>query len=199
MFAPILIVPILSLSLMAEPFVVSWVGAQYSESAVLVSFLVLCFIFNFVFDPINQYFVATERNRVLIRWNLMLPIIFWVGVFSLLGLLGLKAFAIMKFVSPFVVAITYWILASKDFKLRGYRFLSIGELLITVIPTIIIVFVSSWIFSHWMIEENTKRALFINLLLMGISICVSLVSAVPFNRELRSEVSRFLATIKKTI
>ena len=196
MFAPILIVPIFSLSLMAEPFVISWVGEQYSESSSLVSFLVLCFIFNFILDPINQYFVATERNRVLIRFSLLLPCVFWSGVLLLIGSLGTKAFAIMKFVSPIVNVISFWALASKDFKNRGYEFLNVGSIIKTILPTVFVVFVFSWLFNHWMIEEHTKSALLINILLMGITMIVSMGVAIPFNAELRIEASRFLAGIK---
>lgn len=197
MFAPILIVPILTLSLMAQPFVISWVGRQYSESSYLVSFLVLCFIFNFILDPINQYFVATERNRVLIRFSLLLPCVFWSGVMLLIGPFGTKAFAFMKFVSPIVNVISFWGLAAKDFKSRNYEFLNVCSIIKTILPTVFFVFVFSWLFSHWMIEEHTKSALFFNILLMGITMIVSMGVAVPFNAELRVEASHLFARIFK--
>lgn len=199
MFAPVLIVPILSLSLMAEPFVVSWVGEQYRESGILVSFLVLSFIFNFIKDPVSQYFVATERNRVLIKYSVLTPCIFWIGVITTVSVLGSKSFAIMKFLAPLVNVVAYWVLISKDFKARGYSFVSIMSLLKTVFPTVAFVFLSSSLFTHWMIEEHTKQALLINLLLMGSSVIISLIVAIPFNYEMRTEVGRYLGTIKNKI
>ena len=199
LFAPVLIVPILTLSLSSKPFIISWVGEQYTESAILVSFLVLSFVFNFIKDPVNQYFVAMERNRILIKYSVLTPIIFWVGVISLVGLLSTKAFAIMKFVAPIVNVVAYWVIATKDFENKGFKFVGIGEMLKTVLPTILIVIVFSWVFSHWMIEEHTKKALLINILLLGASTITGLLLSIPFNRVLRLETKRYLIAIKQRL
>lgn len=199
LFAPILIVPILTLSLTAEPFVISWVGEQYTESGILVSFLVLSFVFNFIKDPINQYFVATEHNRVLIRYNLTLPFIFWIGVIVLITYLGTKAFAIMKFIAPIATVVGYWIIATKDFKSRGFRFLSLGDLLKTVIPTIMVVVFFSWLFRHWMVMEHSKVALMFNILMMGCAVVASMIISIPFNNQMRTEAIRYISKIKSRV
>ena len=197
MFAPILIVPILSVSLMSGPFIISWVGEQYVESAFLVSFLVLCFIFNFILDPVNQYFVATENNKVLIRFGILLPVVFWIGVLLMVNSMGTKSFAIMKFVAPIVNVVGFWILASKDFKKRGFAFLSVWDVLKTIVPSVIVVIVSTWFFSHWMIEEHSKSALLINVIMIGLSVLFSMGAAIPFNCEIRSELNCYLSRSRK--
>lgn len=199
LFAPILIIPILTLSLTAEPFIVSWVGEQYRESGVLVSFLVVSFIFNFVSGPVNQYFIALENNKVLIRYNVLLPVFFWVGVIALIGNLGTLAFAIMKFVAPALLVFAYWFLAKKDFQRRGYDFLNYRFVLNTLLPTVLIVIVSSLLFSRWMIDEHSKLSLLYNILLMGASAIISLSLSIPFNSELKVEVSRYTKSIIKKI
>lgn len=195
LFAPIIIVPILTLSLMSEPFVISWVGEQYRGSAILVSFLVLSFIYNFLRLPIDQYFVATERNSILIGSSVITPFLFWGGVVLLIGALKTEAFAIMKFVAPLASVVIYWILITKDFNQRGFAFLSVGQFLKTVLPTICIVILSSWFFSRWMIEDYTKMSLLVNILLMGVSVIVSIVFSIPFNSEIRAEFSRYCGKI----
>ena len=110
-----------------------------------------------------------------------------------------KAFAIMKFVAPIVNVVAYWIIATKDFEKKGFKFVGIGEMLKTVLPTILIVIVISWVFSHWMIEEHTKKALLINILLMGSSVVVSMALAVPFNKEMREEVVRYYDKLKNRL
>lgn len=196
MFAPILIVPILTLSLTAAPFVVSWIGGQYQESGILVSFLVLSFIYNFFRDPINQYFVSTERNSILIKYNILTPIVFWAGVIIMMPLIRTVAFAVMKFVAPAVSAIAYWIIATKDFKKRGYSFIRLRQLILTLIPLLIIVFSFSWLFNHWMMEEHTKQALLINILMMVCCAVLSFVVSIPFNRELKPEFVRYSSKLK---
>ena len=111
--------------------------------------------------------------------------------------IGMKAFAIMKFVAPLVNVIAFWILASKDFEKKGYKFMNVRDVLKTVIPTVVIVFFSTWLFRHWMIEEQTKGALLTNLLLIGVSTIFSMCAAIPFNCEMRSELSRCWNSITK--
>ena len=197
LFAPVLIVPILTLSLSAKPFVISWVGEQYCESAILVSFLVLSFIYNFIKGPIGQYFVATERNRVLVRYNLLTPIVFWLGVVILVQKLNTEAFAIMKFVAPFFSLVAYWHIATKDFRIKGFSFLKIKDLMNTVVPTLLVVISFSWLMGHWMIEEHTKKALLVNILLMGSSVICSLGASIPFNVEMKTEFMRYFNSIKQ--
>jgi O-antigen/teichoic acid export membrane protein len=196
LFAPILIIPILTLSLTAKPFVISWVGGQYVESSFLVSFLVLTFIFNFIKDPANAYLVATERNNILVIYNIIVPIAFWAGVAALIGVLNTRAFAIMKFVAPGVNVAAYWLLMTKDFKNRGFDFLTIGKLLKNIIPTILIVMVSSWIFSRWMIAEHSSQALLINLTLMACAMVISMLATIPFNDEMKLETVRYYNSLK---
>lgn len=199
MFTPILVVPILTLSLTAEPFVISWVGEQYKESGLLVSFLVLCFIFNFIKEPIGSYFVATERNKVLIKYNIIIPVVFWLGVFLTVSYLNTLSFAIMKFVAPLLSVVAYWVLAYKDFSNRGFKFISISQLMKTLIPTIAIVFFFSWVFKHWMIEEHTKEALLINLIMMVFTALVSFLISIPFNDEIKQEIKHYWGAFKDKI
>lgn len=77
MFAPILTVPIITLSLLAKPFVASWLGSNYVDASLLVTFLVLSFIPNFVRDPLTSYLVAKEDNRILLKFNILMP--FYIG------------------------------------------------------------------------------------------------------------------------
>lgn len=199
MFAPVLIVPILTLSLMSEPFVISWVGEQYMESGILVSFLVLCFVYNFVKEPIGQYFIATERNRILIKYNAVTPIVFWLGVIILVGLLKTKAFAIMKFVAPAISVVAYWIIATKDFNSRGYQFLHIGQLLKTVIPSVLAVVFFTRLLGQWTIEEHSKQALLVNVLMIALTALLSLAVSIPFNNEIRTELIHYKQTIVNRI
>ena len=197
MFAPIIIVPILTLSLSAEPFVISWVGDQYKGSGMLVSFLVMSFIFNFIKEPIGAYFVATERNNILVLYNILIPVVFWIGVALLVSALDTKAFAIMKAVAPLVSVVAYWILAYNDFNNMGFAFISFWHLIKTILPSIILVFVFSWFMGQWMQVQHSRQALLVNVILLAIITLSSLVLSIPFNSELRLEVSHYVKTIRE--
>lgn len=101
----------------------------------------------------------------------------------------------MKFVAPLVNVIAYWILASKDFEKMGYKFLNVRDVLKIVIPTVLIVVASTWLFCHWTLEEHSKRALLTNILLMGASTVFSMGAVIPFNCEIRFELNRCWSSI----
>lgn len=196
LFAPIIIVPILTLSLLATPFVISWVGEQYRESGILVSFLVLSFVYNYFREPINQYFVATENNSVLVRYNIITPIVFWAGIMIMMSFLGTKAFAIMKFLAPAFGAISYLFLVNNDFCRRGYHFISVWLFLKTLIIPIVLTVVFSFLFSHWMIEEYSRQALLLNIFILVCSVLASIILTIPFNDVLKSEVLLYTTKCK---
>ena len=196
LLSPVLVVPVLTLSINSTPFVISWVGEQYRESAILVSFLVLSFLFNFVKEPINQFLIATERNRVLIRYSILTPVLYWIGIAFLISSLSTKAFAIMKFVAPLASLVAYWVIAKNEFEKKGFQFLKLGIVLKTFIPTVVIVFFVSWIFNRWMIDEHTKLALLINVLLIGVSVAISIGLSMPFNNEMRTETINYMKKFK---
>lgn len=188
LFAPIIIVPILTLSILATPFVISWVGEQYRESGILVSFLVLSFVYNYFREPINQYFVATENYSVLVKYNIITPIVFWLGIMIMMSFWETKAFAIMKFIAPAFGAISYLFLANNDFCRRGYHFISIWLFLKTLLIPIVLTVVFSFLFSHWMIEEFSRQALLLNIFILVCSVLASIILTIPFNDVLKSEV-----------
>ena len=196
MFAPIIIVPILTLSILAQPFVISWIGVKYQSSAIIVSMLVLSFIFNFIKDPISCYFIATERNSYLVKFNLLSPVIYWAGVLLFMNVLGLKAFAIFKFVAPGIIALAYYYQAYKDFKLKELNFVDGKNIIVTVFTSICAALLIALFMKQFMIEEHLKSALFMNIIIMGITVLLGLLIAAPFNSILRAEIAMYYEKIK---
>ena len=199
LFAPIIIAPIIALSLLASPFIISWVGEQYRESGILVSFLVLSFIYNYFREPINQYFVASENNSVLVKFNIITPIIFWLGIIAIMSWGGTRTFAIMKFIAPAFGAISYLFLAKKDFGRRGYHFITAWCFLKTLLVPIVLTVVLSSLFRHWMVEEHSRQALLLNIIIIVCSVFASIIMTIPFNDVLKSEIILYTKKWKKKI
>lgn len=197
MFTPILMIPILCLAFCAKSFVVSWIGESYLQSATLVSFLVLSFIPNCVSNPISSFFISTERNQLLVKYNLIQPIIYWAGVFLCINSYGLMSFALFKFIAPAITAIAYWFMAKKSFSYLGYSFLSGVQEIKTILISCIAVFGVSYLLYPIMTERHDKMALLCNIAIMGLCVVVSLIIVVPFNKYLRMEACRCLSIIRK--
>lgn len=192
LFAPILIVPIVVLSITALPFVISWIGEQYQGAAILVSFLVLSFLFNFIKEPITFFLIAIEKNNILIPYSLMIPLVYWAGIFLFLDYLEIKSFAVMKFIAPIIYVIGSWILVSNEFGKKGYLFLKLPFIIkITFFPIVITIVVSLF-FSQLMFEDYNRNALILNILLMSVSSIVSFFLSIPFNPEIKKELFRLI-------
>jgi O-antigen/teichoic acid export membrane protein len=99
LFAPVVIIPVLTVCLMARPLILSWVGADYAESVGVAQFLILCFIYGFITYPGSLLLMAKERTRELYLIGTITPVVYWFGIALTYPLLGLKAFGLFKFVA----------------------------------------------------------------------------------------------------
>lgn len=195
LFAPIIIIPIVVLSLFAKPFVISWIGTQYVESALLVSFLVLSFLPNFIKDPINNYFIATERNSVLIKYNVLMPVIYWIGVVLFMKEWGLISFAVFKFVAPAVTTIGYIYIIKNDYRKKRYTTNMFGNMLKTVLASTAITILLSYLLMPFAHLAHDKVSLLLNILIMGICTICALLLSIPFNAALKDETGNAIRKI----
>ncbi|MFC0776750.1 lipopolysaccharide biosynthesis protein [Flavobacterium sp. HJSW_4] len=97
--APIVVFPIIAIAMLAQPIVLTWVGMKYSSSIFIIQFLVSCNILAFITYPTNSILVAQERQKTLYFVNTLLPFIFWVGILATINFLGIKSFALFKFIA----------------------------------------------------------------------------------------------------
>ncbi|QLC67475.1 polysaccharide biosynthesis protein [Flavobacterium sp. LPB0248] len=101
--APVIVFPIITIAMMARPFVLTWVGVDYSDSISVVQVLVFCNIFAFITYPTNFMLVAKEHQKALYLVNTLLPFIYWGGIVFTFNFFGVNSFAVFKLVA-FVVS-----------------------------------------------------------------------------------------------
>lgn len=197
LIGPILVLPIMNLCFLSEPFVISWVGDAYSNSIVLVSLMVLSFTVNAVKDPGGAYLIAMEKNKYLIYANISLPLIYWMGVLLTYKYWGIVSFALFKFIAPLITTFYFWYLLKKDFSLRGYRLVRFIQIFKSIIIPSAIAFGICRMVYPFMILEKGKLELANNIFFILLSMGLSILIAIPFNPYMRVEalkvVSRFRA------
>jgi len=181
--SPIVCCPILILSFLSLPFVVSWVGKSYFSSSYLISIMVLSFIPNFIKTPVSSYFIAQEENMHLIRLNVYNVIIYWIGIILTLHIWGIYSFAVFKLVGPILTVWGYWSLAKQDFSKKHTAFISLKELFKSLLTPVIMAVVLSLVVKNFMSYEHTRGALFRNLVLMGICLALSMVILLFTNKR----------------
>ena len=100
---PIVVFSILSMTLLMEPLVLCWVGADYTSSIPVAKFLVLCFLFSFISYPAGSLLIAQEKLKWLYITSSILPVVYWICVTALIGAFDITAFAMSKFIAITVV------------------------------------------------------------------------------------------------
>ncbi len=110
---PLAVFPVLSLAILMKPTVFCWVGANYDPSIAVAQFLVLCFIYNFIMQPVSILITAQARVKTMFAVAIVMLFVYWVGIFATFSSVGILAFAIFKFAAFTISAIIYFILAAK--------------------------------------------------------------------------------------
>ncbi|MDB4127664.1 hypothetical protein N9594_00780 [bacterium] len=94
--------------ILADSFVLSWVGIQYEKSIPIAVLLVAGNLFMFIRIPGSYIILALERLKYLYIINTIQVVIFWAGVFFTIELFGIVSFALSKFVASFFVTLYYF-------------------------------------------------------------------------------------------
>ena len=128
-------IPLLSVAIMARPITLSWVGIQYEASIPVVIMLVLCNIMAFVSYPAGNLLIAKEEVKTLYVFNGIQPLVYWVGVASLISLWGVYAFAFFKLAAFLIAGILYVIYSLRflDMRLSTY----VKTILVPYFPSIL--------------------------------------------------------------
>lgn len=94
--APLMVIPTVAFALVAKPFILSWVGANYAASVQLARFFALIFAVSFVSYTGSMLLVAKERIKEIYIIATIQPLVFWLGVMSTYSFWGLMSFASFK-------------------------------------------------------------------------------------------------------
>ena len=138
MLSPMVVLPIVGLSMLSEPFIISWVGFNYEESSSILSLLVFCFFPCFLSNPSSSYFIAIEKTTLLNRFNIFQPILYWLLIFFTVGKWGVFSFAISKGLIPIFLGILYWYSLYRDFAKNAGQIVSLFLILKTLFLPLIV-------------------------------------------------------------
>lgn len=195
LLTPMLIIPIVTFCLFSKPFVISWVGETYSESALVLSILVLSFIPNFLTNPFNSYFIAKENNYIERRISIIIPIVFWLGVCFTFNSWKLFSFAIFKTVAPFSALLIFFIYNKKQSKKGGPFFVSTIELVKISIVPVLACLLFYYLFDGLTVLEFSRIALAKNIAIMVLVVVGAILFSIFFNKSLRNTVMLYFLNL----
>ena len=169
--APIVVIPILTVSLLARPLVLSWVGANYTDSVEIVKLIVLCNLLAFVTYPGGILLVVQERIKEIYLVNTIIPFVYWSGIILSYSFLGLKSFAIFKLIAFSISAFYYYYLMLKILNISFIK--SFKEIFLPILFPLLFLIVTTIIVKSYLPCEKSK----LNFLIVSITAgCLILVS-----------------------
>lgn len=184
------VIPLLTLSLFSEDFVISWLGAEYCDSIPIIALLALCNIFAFVQYPTGNLLVAKQNIKAIYITNIISPLIYWVGIFITISVCGVLSFAIIKYVTFMILGLIYMYYSLKFLEMSLYSYLK--KIFLPYLPSILVVIILSLIFKNNINFSQGLKDLLLLAVLMGGIIILSFVSCLCFVRPLRDYLRKVL-------
>ena len=185
LFMPVCVVPIIVLFIVSKPFIISWVGLAYNDSAAVLSALVLGNVLAFLSYPSGIYITALEKVKQLYVSSLITVVSYWAGVFFLYQLLGVLAFAMMKAMAMILSAIYTFFVMFYLMKESGWAFL-LKMVKMYIIPTAAFIFLCV-VTEPYMMFVKGRDYLLVNIGIIMLLCCIGYLIYLACSSFLRKE------------
>lgn len=192
--APVVVFPIIAIAILARPIVFSWVGSNYSDSVIVIQFLVFCNIFAFITYPTNFMLIAKERQRTLYFINTLLPFVFWTGIVCTINIMGVNSFAVFKLLAFVFSAFVLYKLMIDYLKLTFLD--SVGKMFLPMFFPLLFLIIGSFVVRDYLPSEQSKINLVIVALVMGGLITISFVIQYFASEKWRRQMTKALGLFK---
>lgn len=181
---PFVIFPIVSLALLMEPLVHSWVGNYYEKSVLIAQLLIMGFIYGFFTYPASFLIIAQEKIKIVYLTSAILPIVYWTGIVLTIPYIGLTSFALFKFIAMSISSLVYLFITLKflDISAGGFVRKILGPI---AIPLCFLILSLSYLNQFMPIEKNAHN-LFIVIATGGLASSIALVLYYLFSSQFRN-------------
>lgn len=159
--APFTFIPTIVFSFISEPLILSWVGNIYEESILMAKFFSLLFTLSFVSYSANIYLTAKERIKELYTVAILMPFIYWIGIYLSYSNFGIIAFPVMKLLT-ILVSIIYFLIILNNNKIVSFRFL-FQEIFVKLMISSLVLFLLIKFSFEWFPQEKSISNFLITL------------------------------------
>ena len=167
----LVVFPTVALSIVAKPFILSWVGSDFFESIILFRLLTLVFTLSFISYPISAFLIAKEKLNEIYYIGIIQPVTYWAGITSTFSYLGIVSFPIFKLIATLISEIYYLFLGVKFLNLSVKSFFR--KAIAPLVLPLIFLTTSLLVANEYLPLEKSKLNLLIVLFTTGASICIS--------------------------
>ena len=198
-FAPVIVIPILTIVLFSRAFVLSWVGHEYEMSVILLQLLSLSFIFNYFLSPAGALVYSLKRVRDIYVLAIIQPVVFIMGVLLTVSFLGVNSFAIFKFLASAISSVYYLFVISVVFKFTFRDVMTMLNMKSLFFPVILCAIMCAITLPYFNGFEKTKGHLLIVVATMGTIMVFSLLASLLTNNDLRGIAKDLLVSSKNKL
>ncbi len=93
---PLIVMIVLSIIVLSKNIILTWAGAEYIDSSILLALLSASYLFSFIRIPGANMMVALEKIKEMYLINALMVLIFWGGIILTSNYWGVGSFAIFK-------------------------------------------------------------------------------------------------------
>jgi O-antigen/teichoic acid export membrane protein len=191
---PIIVLPIVSILMLMQPFILCWVGDTYKSSILIAQFLVACFLYSFLVNPASSLIIAQEKYRMLYFFSFIPLIIYWTGILFTFPSLQLTSFAIFKFVGLTVTAIIAFIASYQ--LLRGDTFNTYKSAVFHLfLPCVFMILTLTYLTEYLPVEKsklNLSYVTGVGAIVSGIGLFLYYLSSQPFRYIINQSIKKIL-------
>lgn len=188
--APVVVLPIIVITMLAFPLLLSWVGADYKESVEIAKYLVLCNLFAFITYPTGILLMSKEQIKKMYSISMLLPFVFWIGILSTYQILGLKSFAVFKMIAFILSAVVYYSFMLKYLKMNVIE--SFKIIFKPMILPIVFVVISCLMIRDFLPTDKSKLNLLLVAFAAGLLILISFGIQYFFSENWKIQITKIL-------
>ena len=185
---PLVVFPIVAVVIMAKGLTISWVGIDYTESVVIVQFLIFCNILGFISYPAGMMLMAREKIKHIYFINALIPVIFWAGIILSIKYWGVETFAIFKIIAFVISGFVYLWLSLKFMCISVWKFLK--NTIIPYLPGLIVMSVLLYLMRDYCVDDKNRLNLLYNLVFIAggcvMAFAISMLTAKQFRQYILS-------------
>ena len=194
LYQPIVMYMLLSVTFLAEPLVLCWVGDSYRASVPVVRWLMLCSRYAFIRYPVGALLVVKQRVKEMYYLNWLVPLVFWGGILATQHYLQELSFAFFKWLAFLIMMLVYYKILLSYLQLSLVNSLK-RYIFALFLPLAFLVGYYFLVQQLFVAEQNTPKLLTTALLIaiaFGAWMLLHYVSSRAFRQVVRTITTRLL-------
>lgn len=184
------VIPLLTLSLFSEEFVMAWLGIDYTNSIPIISLLALCNLLAFVQYPTGNLLVAKQNIKAIYMTNIIPPIIYWLGIIITVSHLGVLSFAVFKCAAFMILGIIYIYYSIKFLEISLWSYFR--KVIVPYLPAILVVIIICILCKGSIHFSQGLENLVLFAVLIGCIFVLALLISLLFVKPLRDYLIKLL-------